>query len=110
MVSIPLSFENCCCDYAKMIDYLTSHHRTCHPERNEVESKDLRTETLLSTTIMRRFFDSAALCAAPLRMTCVLGDCSAKRSFSTAETIPSGAQWCNDSLRTVHELSAGTAR
>ena len=45
-----------------------------------MESKDLRTETLLSTTIMRRFFDSAALCAASLRMTCVLGFCSVERS------------------------------
>ena len=44
-----------------MIVYLTNHHRTCHPERNEVESKDLRTETLLSTKVLRRFFDFAAL-------------------------------------------------
>ena len=35
---------------------------------------------------------------------------AAKRSFTTAGTIPSGAQWCNDKHRTVHELSAGTAR
>ena len=39
--------------------FMLINHRTCHPERNEVESKDLRTETLLSTTAMRRFFDYA---------------------------------------------------
>ena len=40
-----------------MIVYLINH-RTCHPERSETESKDLRTKILLSTGKMRRFFDS----------------------------------------------------
>jgi len=44
-----------------------------------------------------------------LRMTAAV--VTGKRNDHFAEgTIPSGAQWCNDSLRTVHELSAGTAR
>ena len=39
----------------------------CHPERNEVKPKDLRTKALHSSITMRRFFDSLR----SLRMTSV---------------------------------------
>ena len=47
-----------------MIVYLTSHHCTCHPER--------RAKPVVEGSVLFAgcgFFDSAALCAASLRMT-----------------------------------------
>jgi len=92
-----------------MIVYLTNHHRTCHPERSRkaAKSKDLRTEILLSTTVMRRFFDFAALCAASLRMTRVLGFCCAKRSFTAAVTNRARH---NDKQKSWCELGAAARR
>ena len=42
----------------------------CHPERNEVESKDLDTKSPEIVIKTGRFFDFAAYSAASLRMTC----------------------------------------
>ena len=59
------------------IALVANHHRTCHPEWSEAESKDLRTNLTANAIQMRRFFDSLR----SLRMTYLY--CGAKSNSTT---------------------------
>ena len=52
---------NCKETGAQIVVYRSVYHRTCHPERNEVESRDLRTCSYICASIGAKILRLAAL-------------------------------------------------